>query len=299
MSVEILNNILKSCLIPSNKNEFKFIEYKIDIKKLYGLCDIFNVDFKKFDNILTNKNYITQQQINEIFNNSFDNVFEIIDSKIINSTQYDKELLKELLKIIDFTTSEAINRKTNSIDFLKLFEEITHKTISNNEQSNNNSDDKQESTTEEDNSDDKQESTTEDYDDNDTKASHNNSIKYLILLFREFGIISKDKRTNKINPEYSKYFIKSNQTIKPILNELQIDFDYFEPKKTNGRIIRPLKLLKIIKEQGKKNITKKQLLDDLMSSEYIEISKQDRQTYYYIKKGITDDFHKWLLKTYF
>lgn len=321
MSVGIVNNILKACLIPLNKSEFKFIEYKIDIKKLFGLCDIFNIDIYKFDNVLQYKNKITQQQINEIFDNSCNNIFDSIDTKITNSIEYDKELLKELLKLFDLSISESINQQTNSIDFLKLFEEITHKKIiqstKNDEVINDNQRDEltnskqEESTTEEVTSEvssdeltnSKQESTTEEV------TNQNNSIKYLILLFREFGIISKDKRTNKINPEYKKYFIKSNnhqnddiqsnQIIKPILNEPQIDFDYFEPKKTNGRIIRPLKLLKIIKEQRNKDINKKQLLDDLITSEYIEISKQDRQTYYYIKKGVIDDFHKWLIKKYF
>lgn len=293
MSVEIVKTILKASLIPLNKSEFKFIEYKVDLKKLYGLCEIFNTDIKNFDDILKNKSKLTQQQINEFLNISTDDISMCIDSKITNSTEYNKELLKELFKKFDFSTSESINRQTNNIDFIKLFEEITHKTTENlnfsEEGSTTNEDNNQQS--------DQEESSTED-NENENK---NNGIKYLILLFRELGIISKDKRTSKINPEFTKYFIKYNQVIKPILNEIQIDFDYFEPKKTNGRIIRPLKLLKVINEQSpnRKNITKKELLEELIASNFIEISKQDRQTYYYIKKGLTDDFHKWLLKTYF
>ena len=309
MSVEIDNNILKACLIPSNKSEFKFIEYKIDVKKLIGLCEIFNIDVYRFDNILQHKNKITQQQINEIFNNPSDNIFDNINAKITNSIEYDKELLNELLKRFDSSITEAINQQTNSIDFLKLFEDITHKKIIKQATEDNDSDEstnskQEESTTEETKNFNSSDSDDDNQPKNQESTNQSNSIKYLILLFRELGIISKDKRTNKINPEYKKYFIKpnnpqSNQIIKPILNEPQIDFDYFEPKKTNGRIIRPLKLLKIIKEQGSKDITKKQLLDDLTSSEYIEMSKQDRQTYYYIKKGVIDDFHKWLINKYF
>ena len=293
MSVGIINNILKASLIPLNKSEFKFIEYKIDFKKIYGLCELFNIDIKKFDDFLKYNNKITQQQINEIFKFQCDDIFENIDSKILNSIDYDKELLKELLKNFDFTTSKAINPQTTSIDFLKLFEEITHKTLSKNLTFSD-------ETTSETSSDDNQEETTEE-EQTTTLKEENNCIKHLILLFREFGIVSKDKRTNKINPEYTKYFKKQEQSLKPILNEIQIDFDYFEPKKTNGRIIRPLKLLKIIKEQSptSQNITKKQLLEDLTESQFIEISKQDRQTYYYIKKGVIEDFHKWLLKKYF
>lgn len=292
MSVEIVKTILKASLIPLNKSEFKFIEYKVDLKKLFGLCEVFNVDIKNFDDILKNKSKLTQQQINEFLNISTDDISMCIDSKIINSTEYNKELLKELFKKFDFSTSESINRQTNSIDFIKLFEEITHKTTENLNFSEEGSTTNEETTQEE--------SSTED-NETDKTENKNNGIKYLILLFRELGIISKDKRTSKINPEFTKYFIKYNQVIKPILNEIQIDFDYFEPKKTNGRIIRPLKLLKVINEQSpnRKNTTKKELLEELISSDFIEISKQDRQTYYYIKKGLTDDFHKWLLKTYF
>lgn len=292
MSVEIVKTILKASLIPLNKSEFKFIEYKADLKKLFGLCEVFNVDIKNFDDILKNKSKLTQQQINEFLNISTDDIAGCIDSKIINSTEYNKELLKELFKKFDFSTSESINRQTNSIDFIKLFEEITHKTTENLNFSEEGSTTNEETTQEE--------SSTED-NETDKNENKNNGIKYLILLFRELGIISKDKRTSKINPEFTKYFIKYNQVIKPILNEIQIDFDYFEPKKTNGRIIRPLKLLKVINEQSpnRKNTTKKELLEELIASDFIEISKQDRQTYYYIKKGLTDDFHKWLLKTYF
>lgn len=290
MSVETINNILKSSLIPSNKSEFKFNEYKIDVKKLHGLCEIFNIDVKIFNDILNNGNNLTQEQINGKFknedNNTYDNLIDSINNKITNSIEYDKELLKELIKKFDFSTSKSINQQTNSIDFLKLFEEITHKqaTIQNEESTTS-----EEKTTEE-------ESTTSE---EETLNEANNGVKYLILLFREFGIISKDKRTNKINPDYIKYFIKQNKEIKTILNN--IDFDYFEPKKTNGRIIRLLKLLKVIKEKSINNnhITKKQLLEDLMSSEFIEASKQDKQTYYYIKKGLVDDFNKWLIKKYF
>lgn len=299
MSVELVNNILKASLIPSNKSEFKFLEYKIDIKKIYGLCELFNIDIKKFNDFLKYNNKITQQQLNEIFKNSCNNIFENIDSIITNQIEYDKELLKELFKIFDFSSSESINQQTNSIDFLKLFEEITHKTISKNLSLSDETISEEDET----NSDNYQLSDQQE----ETNDQQNNGIKYLILLFREFGIISKDKRTNKINPEYKKYFKTTitseatNKTIKPVLNEIQIDFDYFEPKKTNGRIIRPLKLLKIIKEKSpsNQNIDKKQLLEDLTTSEYIETSKQDRQTYYYIKKGVIDDFHKWLMKKYF
>lgn len=285
-----LGNIIKACLIPSNKNEFKYLEYKIDKPKIAGLCDLLGVDSSIFEDL---KNKITQEQLNEILINlglikiaEPSNIDDMLDTKILNNIQYDKEILKEILKKIDFSTSKAFNPITKTIDFLKLYEEITKKqtTLPSTPETEENTEETEETTTE-----------TEETEPN----TPNNGLKYLIILFKEFGIVSKDKRANNINPEYLKFIVKqqeNEETYNPI-----IDYEYFEPKKTNGRILRPLKLLKVIKEQGNRNkqTTKQQLMEDLKNSPFIELSKQDKQTYYYIKKGMSDEFHKWLKDKYF
>ena len=282
-----LGNIIKACLIPSNKNEFKYLEYKIDKQKMTGLCDLLGVEYSIFEDL---KNKITQEQLNEILRNlgllkiaEPLNIDDILDNKILNNIEYDKEILKEILKKIDFSTSKAFNSITKTIDFLKLYEEITKKQTTS--QSIDNTETEEHTTTS---------STEEETEDTTT----NNGLKYLIILFKEFGIVSKDKRANNINPEYLKFILKqqeNEETYNPI-----IDYEYFEPKKTNGRILRPLKLLKVIKEQGNRNkqTTKQQLMEDLKNSPFIEISKQDKQTYYYIKKGLSDEFHKWLREVF-
>jgi hypothetical protein len=290
--------------MPSNKNEFKYVEYKIDYPKLIGLCELFDVNVDKFNVSITDTKHITQKQINEFLNIPSNDLFKILDSKIIDTNTYDRELIKEIFKKIDFTRSEAINSATNSIDFLKLFEELTHKQVTNESKLSNQSNQTTSETTSETSEEDEDQQSTE-----EQPTNKPNGLKYLIRLFKNLGIISKDKRTNKINPEYQIYFIKEdnnkqnnnlneNQQTNN-LNEIKIDFTYFEPKKTNGRILRPLKLLKIIKEQGRQPITKTQLINDLIQSDFIETSKQDKQIYYYIKRGASDNFHKWLINKYF
>ena len=306
----IIEAIFKSSLMPSNKNEFKFVEYKIDYPKLIGLCELFDVNVDKFNVSITDTKHITQKQINEFLNIPSNDLFKILDSKVIDTNTYDRELIKEIFKKIDFTRSEAINSATNSIDFLKLFEELTHKQVTNESKISQQSNQTTSETSEEDEEDEdtqSDQSNEEEQQNNESQRSNQpNGLKYLIRLFKNLGIISKDKRTNKINPEYQIYFIKednnkANKTNQQTndLNEIKIDFTYFEPKKTNGRILRPLKLLKVIKEQGRQPITKTQLINDLIQSDFIETSKQDKQIYYYIKRGASDNFHKWLINKYF
>lgn len=312
----IIEAIFKSSLMPSNKNEFKYVEYKIDYQKLIGLCELFDVNVDKFDFKIKDTKYITQKQINEFLNIPSNDLFKILDSKVIDTNTYERELIKEIFKKIDLTRSEAINSATNSIDFLKLFEELTHKQAQTTKQSNQTTSETSEEDEETDedtqSNEEEQQSNESQRSNEDQRSNQPNGLKYLIRLFKNLGIISKDKRTNKINPEYQIYFIKEdnnetkqsngsqrNNTQTNNLNEIKIDFTYFEPKKTNGRILRPLKLLKVIKEQGRQPITKTQLINDLIQSDFIETSKQDKQIYYYIKRGASDNFHKWLINKYF
>ena len=287
--------LLKSSLTPSNKTEFKFNEFKVNKEKLVGLCCLCKMDPSVFD-IIGAK--LTQQELNNITNNKPHNIFENLKFKNITPETYNPDLFNIIFKNIDLTTLKSIDTKKKTINFISLYEEITGQQPTSEIKPDLNKlrNFSKKSTSEEDTTTNEESDTSEETTPNTTT----NGLKCLINLFKELGIVSKDKRTNNLNPDFINYFKnKTQENNNSIKQEINIDFNYFEPKKTNGRIIRPLKLLKLIKETTNTNLTKQDLIDDLIESGFIQESKQNKQTYYYIKKGMLEDFHEWLKNKYF
>lgn len=287
--------LLKSSLTPSNKTEFKFNEFKVNKEKLVGLCCLCKMDPSVFD-IIGAK--LTQQELNNITNNKPNNIFENLKFKNITPETYNPDLFNIIFKNIDLTSLKSIDTKKKTINFISLYEEITGQQPTSEIKPDLNKlmNFSKKSTSEEDTTTNEESDTSEDT----TQNTTTNGLKCLINLFKELGIVSKDKRTNNLNPDFINYFKNKTQEKRETKQEIEIDFNYFEPKKTNGRIIRPLKLLKLIKDTTEKNnLTKQDLIDDLIESGFIQESKQNKQTYYYIKKGMLEDFHEWLKNKYF
>lgn len=109
------------------------------------------------------------------------------------------------------------------------------------------------------------------------------TLEDIIKIFSEIGIIQKDEHGKIINPSFWEIFgFKGKKTNKNIITEKNdINFNEFFPGKSNGRIIRYLKVYKQI--PNKNNYDKKTFKDELLATGYVEQRKNDL---YYIKEHL-------------
>lgn len=105
----------------------------------------------------------------------------------------------------------------------------------------------------------------------------------IIKIFSEIGIIQKDDHGKIINPSFWEIFgFKGKKPSKNIITEKNdINFNEFFPGKSNGRIIRYLKVYKQI--PNKNNYDKKTFKEELLATGYVEQRKNDL---YYIKEHL-------------
>lgn len=109
------------------------------------------------------------------------------------------------------------------------------------------------------------------------------TLENIIKIFSEIGIIQKDDHGKLINPSFWEIFgfkgKKPNRNI--VLEKNDINFNEFFPGKSNGRIIRYLKVYKQI--PNKNNYDKKTFKEELLATGYVEQRKNDL---YYIKEHL-------------
>lgn len=109
------------------------------------------------------------------------------------------------------------------------------------------------------------------------------TLEDIIKIFSEIGIIQKDDHGKIINPSFWEIFgfkgKKINRNI--ILEKNDINFNEFFPGKSNGRIIRYLKVYKKI--PNKNNYDKNAFKKELLNTGYVEQRKND---IYYIKEHL-------------
>lgn len=114
----------------------------------------------------------------------------------------------------------------------------------------------------------------------------------IVKIFSEIGIIQKDEHGKIINPSFWEIFgfkgKKPNRNV--ILDENDINFNEFFPGKSNGRIIRYLKVYKQI--PNKNNYDKKAFKEELLATGYVEQRKND---IYYIKEHLPA-LKEWITK---
>lgn len=135
----------------------------------------------------------------------------------------------------------------------------------------------------------------------DKKIDDNNSEKYNSLwnvlydIFSEIGIVIKDKSNRRINPSMFEIFgiSKNKVNVIPKVNKVikekkDIDFNEFFPGKSNGRIVRYLKIYKMI--PNKDDYDKSDFKKDLIDTGFVEIKKNE---IYYIKDYL-DDLKEWI-----
>ena len=114
-------------------------------------------------------------------------------------------------------------------------------------------------------------------------------------IFSEIGIVIKDKTDKHINPSMFEVFgingdnIKTiKKSVKIIKDKTDIDFNEFFPGKSNGRIVRYLKIYKVLpnKTNYEKNDFKKELID----TGFVEVKGS---VVYYTKEHL-EDLKKWI-----
>lgn len=124
-------------------------------------------------------------------------------------------------------------------------------------------------------------------------------VKYLGFcdIFKQLGIISKDQRTNFINPSFYNLLgiVPEKKEVKKRSGKItsieDIPFDDFFPGKSNGRVIRYLKIYKLIPNKPK-DYTKEVFRAELLDLSYVEQKPDGKYIYY--KSGYLDGLKAWI-----
>lgn len=123
-------------------------------------------------------------------------------------------------------------------------------------------------------------------------VSSKNEANGLMYIFRKLGILPKNDKSKKLNPLFNTLFGLPPEEItekqKNILKEDDINFNDFFPGKSNGRILRYLKIFKAI--PPKENYTKDIFKKDLIATGFVDVKKNEL----YYKKEEFEELKKWI-----
>ena len=266
MSAEVYSLFFKD----NKKDKYKTESYRIDKNKLNGLKMFF--DNNIIDKINTSMTY-TYKDIHKLFEDniidSFDNIFDYLKYRdIFNKNKPYIEMLKNILDNCnlsdDYDLSSYVSNNSYTMPILQI-----KKLFKNN--------------------------ISEDSDD-DSKLNEEEQYNVFCEIFSQLGIISRDPKTCIINPSFYKLFkveskntpedYKTNHDIKTIKD---INFNEFFPGKSNGRIIRYLKIYKVIPNKGN-TYTKEKFKEELLALPYVEVKKNE----IYYKKDMLDGLKEWI-----
>lgn len=144
-----------------------------------------------------------------------------------------------------------------------------------------------------------EENSEEDEESEENTENSNKSLEeisdVIFSIFSEIGIVIKDKSDKHINPSMFEVFGINKNSVKTIKksakiikDKTDIDFNEFFPGKSNGRIVRYLKIYKALpnKTNYEKNDFKKELID----TGFVEVKGG---VVYYIKEHL-EDLKKWV-----
>lgn len=251
------NELYFKILFTENKhNRYRFETYKIDKNK-------FN-DYKKyFDENIVNKLNVnieyTVEDIYKLFEKNipeFKDLFDYLTYRDVfnNYTEW-IIMLKKILKLLNITDCTTLVKISNIGKYLNLKSNV----------------------------------------DNDEEQNINELHTALINIFSEIGVIAKDKSDKFINPSFAKIFgfdnniISNYKTKKIITTESDINFNEFFPGKSNGRIIRYLKIYKSM--PNKDNYNKNDFKKELINTGFVEYRKKE----IYYKKEHLDELKEWII----
>lgn len=248
------NELAFKILFTENKrNKYRYETYKIDKNKLkeYGMY----LDKNIFNKININVEY-TAKDIYTLFEKKTPAFKDLIDylkyRDVFNDYSEWIIMLKKVLDLLNINDYTTIVKKTNIGVCLDLKQENS--------------------------------------DNSNSEKLH----KSLINILGEIGVIIKDKSNKFINPSFFKIFgidnnnIIENKQTKIIKNKKDINFNEFFPGKTNGRIVRYLKIYKMI--PIKDNYDKNDFKEELIDTGFVEVKKNE----IYYKKECLDDLKEWI-----
>ena len=263
----------------NKRDKYKYETYKIDKKKIkeYGKY----LDESIVSKLNVNIEY-TVKDIYAIFEKTYplakgkisdvNNLIDYLEYRdVFNNYSEWIILLKKILELLHINDYTSIVKKTSIGVCLDLKREES--------ESETNTDSESED--------------TEDTEDEQSESENEELHKVLIDIFAEIGIITKDKSNKFINPSFFKIFgidagVNIDKTTKVITNKKEINFNEFFPGKSNGKIVRYLKIYKMIpiKDNYDKNDFKKELID----TEFVEVKKNE----IYYKKECLEDLKEWI-----
>ena len=260
MSAEVYSLFFKD----NKKDKYKTESYRIDKNKLNGLKIFF--DNNIIDKINTSMTY-TYKDIHKLFEDnlidSFDNIFDYLKYRdIFNKNKPYIEMLKNILDNCklsdDYDLSGYVSAGAYTMPILQI-----KKLFENNEEKHD-----------------------------DEEEQYN----VFCEIFSQLGIISRDQKSCIINPSFYKILkvegkkpseeYKTNHDVKTIKD---INFNEFFPGKSNGRIIRYLKIYKVIPNKGN-TYTKEKFKEELLALPYVEVKKNE----IYYKKDMLDGLKEWI-----
>lgn len=265
------NELAFKILFTENKrSKYRYETYKIDKNKVkeYGMY----LDENIFNKININVEY-TVKDIYTLFEKKIPEFKDLIDylkyRDVFNNYSEWIIMLKKIFELLNINDYTTIVKKTNIGVCLDL---------------------KQDTNIQSDNSK-SEESKSEE---SDNEQNTNELQKKLINILSEVGVIIKDKSNKFINPSFFKIFgidsntIIENKQTKVIKNKKDINFNEFFPGKSNGRIVRYLKIYKMI--PIKNNYDKNDFKEELIDTGFVEVKKNE----IYYKKECLDDLKEWI-----
>lgn len=280
MSVDETNylpdyNVLDILLSSNKKDKYKTETYRIDKVKYEYLQNLINPSLK---NKLNSSDIYTIDMINKLLKRKITSEeIGLIDylkqRDIFNRNQSDILLLETILKnknikpeeLSTYTIpkSKLLNVPTLSIKKISTTETFENvKIIS-------------------------ESSSSEDSENSSVESLQDSNYLLISTTFKNLGIISKDQRTNILNPSFYKYFEVKKAVGQNSVQHENINWNNFFPGKSNGKIVRFLKIYKEIPNKPK-DYTREVFKKELIDSGFVECKNEKL---YYTN---LDEFKEWI-----
>lgn len=263
--------VFKTLFIENKRDKYRYETYKVDKNKLkeYG---------KYLDENIVNKlNVNVDYNVKDIYSlfekkiPEYKDLFEYLTFRdVFNNYKEWIILLKKIFSLLNITDHTYLVKNTPMgvcLDFKKTEQETSEE----------------------------ESETLEDSSEDEGNIDKNDLWNVLYDIFSEIGITIKDKSNKHINPSMFEVFgiNKDNVNITPntnkvIKNKKDINFNEFFPGKSNGRIVRYLKIYKMIPHKA--DYDKNDFKKDLIDSGFVEVKKKE---IYYLKDCL-DDLKEWI-----
>lgn len=292
------NFIFKTLFVENKRDKYRYETYKVDKNKLHEYGKYLN------ESIVSKLNVNTSYTVKDIYNlfekdiPEYKNLFEYLAVRDVfnNYTEW-IILLKKVFNKLHVTDPtylikttpigvyldikvEDIKENSKKSEEEESLEGLSIKKVEGEEEFDENSEEEEES----------EEENTENSNKNLEEISD-----VIFSIFSEIGIVIKDKTDKHINPSMFEVFGINKNSVKTIKksakiikDKTDIDFNEFFPGKSNGRIVRYLKIYKALpnKTNYEKNDFKKELID----TGFVEVKGG---VVYYIKEHL-EDLKKWI-----